>query len=156
MGITAGSMRKRLEAYVDLRRELKLQALRLDQMRQTVGDVRSPKYEPGKASSTPGDTVARQVVALEALEERVAELHEREQSEHADLERIISHVTNAQQRALLRMRYFDLMEWPDIAFSFYGDRVDYLTEEHDYVTKCYRLHTRAVSSMCAVRRRLSA
>lgn len=156
MADTAGAMRKRLEAYVDLRRELKMQALRLDQMHQTVGDVRSPSYEPGKASSTPGDGVSRSVIALEALEERVAELAHRETEEHDDLERIISRVNNAQQRALLRMRYFDLMEWPEIAFSFYGDRIDYLTEEHDYVTKCYRLHTRAVSSMCAVRRRMIA
>lgn len=156
MAETAVAMRKRLEAYIDLRRELKMQALRLDQMRQTVGDVKSPRYEPGKASATPGDAVARSVVALEALEERVAELADREAEEHDALERIICRVTNAQQRALLRLRYFDMMEWPEIAFSFYGDRIDYITEERDYVAKCYRLHTRAVSSMCTVRRRMIA
>lgn len=156
MGITAGAMRKRLEAYVNLRHELSMQAQRLDQKRQTVGDIKSPSYDPGKAPSTPGDAVAREVLALERLEERVAELAAQERSEHDDLERIIARVTNAQQRALLRLRYFDLMEWQDIAFSFFGDRVDFLTEEHDYVTKCYRLHTRAVSSMCSVQRRLIA
>ena len=157
MGITAGAMRKRLEAYVDTRNELEMQALRLDQKRQQVGDIKSPKYEPtAAASSTPGNPVARDVIALERLEERVAELTAQERSEHEALELIISRVTNAQQRALLRMRYFDLMEWPDIAFSFYGDSIDYITEEREYVTKCYRLHTRAVSSMCSVQRRLIA
>ena len=156
MAVTERTMRQRLDAYVDLRKELRMQAMRLDQMRQTIGDIRSPKYEPGKASSGPDDGVARDVIALENLEHRVAELIGHEESEHDDLERMICRVTNAQQRALLRLRYFDLKDWADIAFAFFGDRADFLTEEHDYVAKCYRLHSRAVSSLVAVHRRMFA
>ncbi len=156
MGTSDGAMRRRLEAYVDLRHEIKMQTLRLENMTQSVGDVRSPSYEPGKAPSLPGDAVSRKVIALESLARRVSELVEMERTEHDELERMVSRIPNAQQRVVLRMRYFDLMEWRDIAFALYGDRVDYVSDEGGYVARCYRIHTRAVSSMCSTRHRMSA
>lgn len=149
----AASMRKRLEAYADMRKELGMQTLRLEQMRDTLGDIKSPQYKVGKTTGTPGDGVSRDVLALERLEERVASLAILEHDEHEALERMVGRLYNVEHRMLLRMRYFDAMDWDDIAFNFYGDRIDYLTEEHEYKRKLYRLHTRAVGALSCVQAR---
>lgn len=53
MAVTARTMRQRLDAYVDLRKELRMQAMRLDQMRQTIGDIRSPSTNPARHRRDP-------------------------------------------------------------------------------------------------------
>lgn len=156
MANSAVSMRKRLEGYADMRKELDMQTLRLEQMRDTIGDIRSPQYKPGKTRCTPSDGVSRNVVMLERLEERVERLRILEHDEREALERMIEHLYNAKHRALLRMRYFDALDWTDIAFQFYGDRVDFFVEEHEYTRKLYRLHTRAVGALACVHARQMA
>lgn len=149
------STRARLEAFREQRRELNMQTLRLRQMRDNIGDVKSPDLEAKPKVMSFGDATTRKVIALQELAEVVEDLTIRDHDEHEALEAIIKHVYRADQRFVLRMRYFDLLEWPDIAFALYGDRADYLTGEKEYINHLYRIHTKAIRSMTAARRAMT-
>ena len=146
---TTDSVRSRLEAYRSACREYDLQINRLEQKRQEVGDVKSPTFEALPTTVSSSDPNARKVLELMRLEERISSLREWIEDEHETLELYIQRMTNAEQRMVLRMRYFDGMEWPDITFVYYGDRVDYVTEEDSYKHRLYDIHTRAVTSLAS-------
>lgn len=153
---TTSSIRSQLEAYRNDCRELELQLLRLDQKRQEVGDVKSPTLEAMPASVANSDPNARKALELMKLEERIGNLEAHLEAEHDDLERLIRRMKNPEQRMVLRMRYFDGMEWDDINFAYYGDRVDYLTEEKNYKHQLYDIHTRAITSLASVKTTLQS
>lgn len=148
---TSASVRSQLEAYRSACRELDLQLQRLEQKRQELGDIKSPTLEAMPAGFNAGDPNARKVMELVKLEERIENLEAQIESEHNELEPLIQRMKNAEQRMVLRMRYFDGMEWDDITFAFYGDRIDYVTEEKSYRHQLYDTHTRAISSLAVVK-----
>lgn len=147
---TSDSVRARLEAYRNICREYDLQILRYEQKRQEIGDIKSPTFEALPSVTVSSDPNARKVVELMRLEERIVYLKEWIGEEHDALEKAIQRVRNPEQRMVLRMRYFDDMDWSDITFAYYGDRVDYVTEEDSYRHRLYDIHTKAITSLASV------
>lgn len=147
------SMKLRLEGYANMLKELRMQLARLERKVATLGEIGGLDYSRGMVAAPPGDPVANEIQAIEHLREAVAEIAVREEAEHAALERIIARVANAEQRTVIRMRYFDGMDWTEIAECFYGDRPNFAQYRSDYIGILQRLHTRAVAAMAAAARK---
>lgn len=150
MNKAAESTKSRLQAYLNACRELELQELRLDQKRAAVGDIKSPTLDAMPKAYSSSDPNARKVLELLRLEERVKDLKTFVRDEHEALELAIQRMRNAEQRMVLRMKYFDGMSWDEINFVFYGERIDFLTEESRYRQQLYDIHSRALVSLASV------
>lgn len=143
------SMKLRLEGYANMLKELRMQLARLERKVAALGEIGGLDYSRGMVAAPPGDPVANEIQAIEHLREAVAEIAVREEAEHAALERIIARMANAEQRAVIRMRYFDGLDWGDIADCFYGDRTDFDIYRGEYIHILQKIHTRAVAAMAA-------
>lgn len=144
-------VKARLRRYSDLLDEIDMQRQRLDRMRAECGSPRSPRYDGmPKAKGSDPDWVHREAMMIIRLEERVADDEAREAEERRDLERMVSKVPRAMERAVLRMRYFDRCDWEWIAFAVYGDKEDYFDRADEYRQRVYRRHSDAVLSLALV------
>lgn len=149
----SNAMKLRLEGYSDMLAELKIQSERLRRKIEELGDIRGIDYSKGNVCAPPGNPVASEILAVERLAEEVDDIAEREHDEHEALERMVSRIGNVEQRAVIRMKYFDGMGWDDIASFFYGERADFETYRSDYIHILHKTHTRAVASMARMARR---
>lgn len=144
------SIRARLDAYLNMRRELAYQTMRLKNIYQSIDAIKSPTMESASHNGV-HDGVSLRVAEMMQLEEKIDDLRESCVAEQESLEKIISRIPSAEQRCLLRMRYFDAMRWSEITHAFFGDQIDYASKEDEYRRVLYVLHTRALRSMAHVK-----
>lgn len=144
-------IRKRLDDYTALLREIDNQNERLDTIETKMAAPPGPNMTglpSGKGS--PSDRVSMIVIRKLALEEQIAKTVAMERAENAAIEAMIVQMADPDERAAIRMRYFDRYEWEDIAFALYGDRPDYTNRTAAYMNRVYKLHGRALLSLAAI------
>ena len=73
-----------------------------------------------------------------------------EEAEREAIERIIENLKTANERAVIRLRYFDRLEWSDVTFLLFGDRADYIDKMDIYQDRTYKIHGRALWKMAEV------
>lgn len=93
-----------------------------------------------------GMMVLRKMELEEQIEERLAE----EREERAALEAMIRQVENPDERAVLRLRYFDRADWDGICAVLFSDRQDYLERIDSYQNRTYKAHGRALLRMAEI------
>ena len=84
--------------------------------------------------------------AVNDIKERLAE----EREERAALEAMIRQVENPDERAVLRLRYFDRADWDGICAVLFSDRQDYLERIDSYQNRTYKAHGRALLRMAEI------
>ena len=144
-------IRKRLDDYTALLREIDNQNERLDTIETKMAAPPGPNMTglpSGKGS--PPDRVSMIVIRKLALEEQIAKTVAMERAENAAIEAMIVQMADPDERAAIRMRYFDRYEWEDIAFALYGDRPDYTERAAAYQRRIFRLHGRALLHLAAI------
>lgn len=145
------AVRRRLDGFLDLKKELEMQTARLMRNRENVSDLRSPTFDSGRGTSDTGDAaMCRRVAKLQDLEKKVENLSQAVATEGAAIENAVSALRNVEQREVLILRYIDAMDWDSIVFEKYGDRTDYITRETEYRHSVYSLHARAVAALSCV------
>ena len=142
------SVKTRLLAYLDMEREIENQLQYLELLdtkliglgAQTLTDM------PGKA--TPSNDRLTDLMALKfEVEQSIAENAEKHRRERQQIESILGRVKQADQRAVIRYRYFLGMNWCDVAQALFGGEVDYLSREESYIRRTTKLHGRALVSI---------
>ena len=73
-----------------------------------------------------------------------------EREERAALEAMIRQVENPDERAVLRLRYFDRADWDGICAVLFSDRQDYLERIDSYQNRTYKAHGRALLRMAEI------
>ena len=63
---------------------------------------------------------------------------------------MIRKLDHPDERAVIRLRYFDRAGWDEIAGALFGDRQDYLDKEETYQKRTFRLHGRALLTLAKV------
>lgn len=141
----------RLNSYLRLLREIDNQNERLDAIETKMAAPAGPDMTglPHGAGS-PSDRISMMVIRKVALEEQIASTIAEERAENAALEAMIVQMADPNERAAIRMRYFDRCEWEDIAFALYGDKPDYAERTAAYMNRIYKLHGRALLSLAAI------
>ena len=63
---------------------------------------------------------------------------------------MIRQVENPDERAVLRLRYFDRADWDGICAVLFSDRQDYLERIDSYQNRTYKAHGRALLRMAEI------
>lgn len=63
---------------------------------------------------------------------------------------MIQRVKHPDERAVLRLRYFDRADWDGICAALYGDRQDYLDRLDSYQNRTYKAHGRALLRLAEI------
>lgn len=84
------------------------------------------------------------------LEEKIKRTLKKERAENAAIEAMIEQLEKPDERAVIRLRYFDRAEWDGITSVLFGDRPDYVDRLESYQNRTYKMHGRALLELAAV------
>lgn len=144
-------IKDRLAAYTAMLRDIDNQLERLDRMEMTMASPPGPDMTGmPRGSGTPTDRTGMMVLRKMELEEQIEERLAEEREERAALEAMIRQVENPDERAVLRLRYFDRADWDGICAVLFSDRQDYLERIDSYQNRTYKAHGRALLRMAEI------
>lgn len=144
------AIKERLQAYAEMRRDHEIQLERLERLRASM-EYKSPSFEP-----IPGggggdkDKMTNYVAEVMELEKEIGDdLHIMENERRA-LDHLIRKIPKADERAVVRMKYFDGMGWTDITRAIFHREPDYKTAARAYQQRTYKLHGSALVSLAKI------
>lgn len=144
-------IKDRLAAYTAMLRDIDNQLERLDRMEMAMASPPGPDLTGmPRGSGTPSDRTGMMVERKMELEEQIEEQLAEEREERAALEAMIRQVENPDERAVLRLRYFDRADWDGICAVLFSDRQDYLERIDSYQNRTYKAHGRALLRMAEI------
>ena len=144
-------IKERLGKYTGLLREIDNQYERLGRMEISMAAPPGPDMTGmPRGSGTPTDRTGMMVLRKMELEEQIEERLAEEREERAALEAMIRQVENPDERAELRLRYFDRADWDGICAVLFSDRQDYLERIDSYQNRTYKAHGRALLRMAEI------
>lgn len=144
-------IKERLGKYTRLLREIDNQYERLGRMEISMVAPPGPDMTGmPRGSGTPTDRTGMMVLRKMELEEQIEERLAEEREERAALEAMIRQVENPDERAVLRLRYFDRADWDGICAVLFSDRQDYLERIDSYQNRTYKAHGRALLRMAEI------
>lgn len=144
-------IKERLGKYTRLLREIDNQYERLGRMEISMAAPPGPDMTGmPRGSGTPTDCTGMMVLRKMELEEQIEERLAEEREERAALEAMIRQVENPDERAVLRLRYFDRADWDGICAVLFSDRQDYLERIDSYQNRTYKAHGRALLRMAEI------
>nr|UWI09082.1 MAG: Protein of unknown function (DUF722) [Bacteriophage sp.] len=144
-------IKERLRKYTRLLREIDNQYERLGRMEISMAAPPGPDMTGmPRGSGTPTDRTGMMVLRKMELEEQIEERLAEEREERAALEAMIRQVENPDERAVLRLRYFDRADWDGICAVLFSDRQDYLERIDSYQNRTYKAHGRALLRMAEI------
>lgn len=144
-------IKDRLADYTAMLRDIDNQIERLDRMTLTMAaPPGSDMTGMPRGSGTPTDRTGMMVARKLELEEQIKESIAEEREERAALEAMIRQVENPDERAVLRLRYFDRADWDGICAVLFSDRQDYLERIDSYQNRTYKAHGRALLRMAEI------
>lgn len=144
-------IKDRLAAYTAMLRDIDNQLERLDRMEMTMASPPGPDLTGmPRGSGTPSDRTGMMVERKMELEEQIDRLKAEEKKERNAIEGLILQLSDPDERAVIRLRYFDRADWNDVAFALFGTEPDYLTRSESYLRRTYKIHGRALLDLADI------
>lgn len=129
-------------------REIDNQIERLERIEATMNSAASPVLsDMPKSPGVKTDRTAMLVIRKMELEETIKAAIEAEAEERAAIELLIQRLKKPDERAVIRLRYFDRAGWPEICKILFGEAEDYEDNIENYMRKTFRLHGTALVSL---------
>lgn len=147
----AEAMKERLQDYRLLKRDIDNQIERLERLEEKAGLPSSPNLSGmPKSQNTVPDRLADIIARIIDLKENIKELQCEQDTERKNLEKLIRRLKNADEKAVIRLRYFDFEEWEDIIMLIFGDEIDFIDKYDAYKQKVFRLHKSGIINMSKI------
>ena len=144
-------IKDRLAAYTAMLRDIDNQLERLDRMEMTMASPPGPDLTGmPRGSGTPSDRTGMMVERKMELEEQIDRLKAEEKQERNAIEGLILQLSDPDERAVIRLRYFDRADWESTCGVLFGDRRDYVDRVDAYQNRTYKIHGRALLNLAAV------
>lgn len=144
-------IKARLQRYTAMLRDIDNQLERLDRMESTMTSASSSNLSGmPKSPGVKTDRTAMLVIRKMELEEKIKRTVKKERAENAAIEAMIEQLEKPDERAVVRLRYFDRAEWDGITSVLFGDRPDYIDRLESYQNRTYKMHGRALLELAAV------
>lgn len=141
-------LKKRLLAYREKERDIEIQIERLDRMETRLVNVGAQQLSALPRSPSPAhDRTAAMIAQKLDLEENIRRMLKEAEEEREWIESVVSHLTLADERNVIRMRYIDGESWSDVVDTLFGNRIDYIGKEDSYMRRTVRLHKDALQNM---------
>ncbi len=129
-------------------REIDNQIERLERMEAAMTSPSGPNLSGmPRATGNTSDRVAIQVARKIELEETIRAAIDAEAEERAAIELLIQRLKKPDERAVIRLRYFDRAGWPEICKILFGEAEDFEDSTENYMRKTFRLHGTALVSL---------
>lgn len=134
-------IKDRLAAYTAMLRDIDNQLERLDRMEMTMASPPGPDLTGmPRGSGTPSDRTGMMVERKMELEEQIDRLKAEEKQERNAIEGLILQLSDPDERAVIRLRYFDRADWESTCGVLFGDRRDYVDRVDAYPGSMVMIH----------------
>lgn len=100
-----------------------------------------------KAHSERTDRFGDYIAKKEELEQDIAKSVQRQREQREQIEHVLSHLHNANERAVIRVRYLDVSSWNDVVDLIFGGKPDFVDKEESYLRSTHKIHGNALLHM---------
>ena len=142
------AVKQRLTEYLENEREIDNQIERLEHLTaRMVGVGAQVITDMPRAPSVTNDRMAELLGQKEELEAEIRASVTEQSQERQKIEEILRHLKNPDERAVIRMRYFDRSSWPEVRDMMFGHKADFDEKEETYLRRTHRVHGSALVNM---------
>jgi len=146
----AEAVKSRLIEYREAERELDNQIERLQYLTYKMTSISSQAFtDMPKAPSASHDRIAEIVGRKEELEDIVKQMIQSQTEVRERIDKILKRSCRPDEKAAIRMRYFDRMEWEEITKMLFGSKDDFEEKEATYLRRAHRAHRSGLEHMAA-------
>lgn len=103
-----------------------------------------------RSTSASTDRMADMLARKEELEESIRESVRKQAEVRKKIETVVRKLRKTERRSVIRLKYIDRAEWPDVFEVMYGNREDFNDRYDTYKRAVYRHHDDALSEMARV------
>lgn len=103
-----------------------------------------------RSTNASTDRMADQLARKEEIEESIRESVRKQAEVRKKIEAVIRKLRKVERRSVIRLKYLDRNEWPDVLEVMYGNRDDFDDRYDTYKRAMYRHHDDALAEMAAV------
>lgn len=137
-----------LKIHAEHRSELEDELRRYEMMNgntfyRSPSDIDGMPHALGGSSDKMADAVIRKTDSstfIGALKEQI-------KKEEAEIEAVLALLPKAKQKTVIRVKYYNLYDWDDVAMFMFGDKSDYSRNTEKYKEKAQRIHGTALANM---------
>ena len=142
------AVKQRLTEYLENERDIDNQIERLEHLNaRMVGVGAQVLTDMPKSPSVTNDRMAELLGQKEELELAIRAAVTEQSRERQRIEAILKHLRNPDERAVIRMRYFDRSSWPEVRDMMFGHKADFGEKEETYLRRTHRVHGSALVNM---------
>lgn len=137
-----------LKAYVQNEKEIDELLDRLRTLRAKATSIGAQEItDMPRAPSVARDTLAEYMVRVDELEREIEDKIRDHRASKRAIEEVLEKMESPKQRKIILYRYLYGMEWADVIYQCYHDRIDYMQKLRAYQKRVYRDHDRALLEM---------
>ena len=141
-------VKKWLFKYKYEERDIDMQLERLDALESRITSLGSPAISDMPKSPSPAqDRVADMICMKIDLADEIKIAIENHRNRRKHIEKAIAELEKPEEKAVLRARYLDLMDWKSVAGVLFGDRYDFVDREDSYLRRMYKIHSSALVNL---------
>ena len=145
------AVKYRLIEYREREKDIDSQTERLDRLELKIRSVGSPTLsDMPKSPSPPQDRVTALIADKIDLENDIRQAIAEQRREKEAIETILRKLRHSEERAVIRMRYFDGASWNDVVDMLFGDKDDFLGKEDTYLRRTHKIHGSALLNMAII------
>ncbi len=135
------AVRDRLNEYREKSRDIDNQVERLERLQAKMYGVGSQNLSDMPKSPSPSnDRMTDMVSQKEELEQLIREDVEAQSQERKFIEDAMKHIRKSDEKAVIRMRYFDGYSWNDVRDMLFGHKEDYDEKLDSYQRRTFGVH----------------
>lgn len=138
-------VRNRLNAYRDKNQDIDNQIERLERLEARIYGLGSQIVsDMPRSGSRSTDRMADMQSQKEELEAEIKEAVEEQAQERGFFENAMKSIRKADEKGVIRMRYFDGYEWEEVCLMIFGRKADYEGKEDTYLRRTFQLRKNAI------------
>lgn len=99
-----------------------------------------------------GNATMDSVIRKSDTETYIDKLETLVNKEQRQIEEVLKKIVKANQKYVIRLKYYHCLDWDDIADQMYGDIRGYYNNLDKYKTKCMRVHGLALQNILLVQK----
>ena len=146
---SVADIKRRLYEYRETEAEIETELERYEELEEKIKGLHSPQLSDMPKGGPAEYRLESLLDQKNDLGDKIKRLSARQTRERRWIEDILSHLSKAAERAVIRRKYFDACSWNDVCFSLFGNKTDYADRYDSYIRRTTKLHGRALSNMAA-------
>lgn len=142
------TVREWLNAYLAAEQEIDSDIERLEHLvAKMTGTGAQVLTGMPRASNASTDRMADNLARKEELEESIRAAVSLQSLKRKEIEAILRHLPKPEERAVIRMRYFDRAEWKEVQEMMFGSKPDFEDRYDTYERRMHKIHRASMANI---------